>query len=85
MPDVGFPFICCEYVSLPLVNKEAASAYGKAEYSQAGNPNRERERERKRERVGAVRETTCSWRKTLEHTGRQQPHGDTHINRNGFI
>ena len=40
--DVGFPSVCCEYVLLPLVNKEAALAYGKAEYSKAGNPSRDR-------------------------------------------
>ena len=27
--DVGFPSICCEYVLLPLVNKEADLAYGR--------------------------------------------------------
>ena len=31
--DVGFPSVCCEYVLLSLVNKEAALAYGRAEYS----------------------------------------------------
>ena len=34
--NVGFPSVCYEYVLLPLVNKEAASAYSRAEYSQAG-------------------------------------------------
>ena len=34
--------VCCEYVSLLLVNKEAALAYGRAEYSKAGNPSRDR-------------------------------------------
>ena len=29
--DVGVS-ACCEYVLLPLVNKEAALAYGRAEY-----------------------------------------------------
>ena len=33
---MGFPSVCCEYVLLPLVVKEAASAYMTAEYSQAG-------------------------------------------------
>ena len=32
--DVGFPSVCCECVLLPLVNKEATLAYGRAEYSQ---------------------------------------------------
>ena len=26
-------YVCCEYVLLPLVNKEAALAYGREEYS----------------------------------------------------
>ena len=34
--DVGFPSVCCEYVLQPLVNKKAASAYRKADYSQYG-------------------------------------------------
>ena len=34
--DVGCPSVCCEYVLLSLVNKEAALAYGRAEHSQAG-------------------------------------------------
>ena len=29
--DVGFPSVCCEYVLLLLANKEAASAYVRAE------------------------------------------------------
>ena len=43
--DVGFPSVCDEYVLLPLVNKEAASAYGRAEYIQSGRIQREREKE----------------------------------------
>lgn len=31
----------CEYVSLPLLNKDAASAYGRTEYSLVGNPSRD--------------------------------------------
>ena len=42
MDDVGFPFVCCEYVLLPLVNNETALVYGRAEYSKMGNPNRDR-------------------------------------------
>ena len=34
--DVGFPFVCCEYVLLPLVNKEVTSAYSSTEYRRAG-------------------------------------------------
>ena len=40
--DVGFPSVCCEYVLSPLVNKEAALSYGRAEYSNVGNPSRDR-------------------------------------------
>ena len=39
---VGFPSVCCEYILLSLVNKEAALTYGKAEYSKAINPSRGR-------------------------------------------
>ena len=34
--DVGFPFVCYEYVLLLLVNKEADLLYDRAEYSQTG-------------------------------------------------
>ena len=51
VPDVGCPSVCYKYVLLPLVNKEAALAYSRAEYSQAG---------RDIERVGGVKEMTCS-------------------------
>ena len=37
----GFPSECYEYVLLSLVNKEAALAYGRAEYK-VGSPSRER-------------------------------------------
>ena len=33
----GFPSVCHGDVLLSLVNKEAALAYGRAEYSKAGN------------------------------------------------
>lgn len=46
--DVGFPSAFSEYVLLPLVNREAASAYGKTEYSHPGRD--------ERERVGKIRE-----------------------------
>ena len=32
---MGLSSICCDYALLPLVNKEVALAYGRAEYSQA--------------------------------------------------
>ena len=40
--DVGFPSVFCEYVLLPLVNKEAVLAYGREEYGKAGNPSIDR-------------------------------------------
>ena len=40
--DVGFPSVWYEYVLLPLVNKEATLAYGRAECSKVGNPSRNR-------------------------------------------
>ena len=40
--DLEFPCVCCEYVLLPLVNKEATLAYGRAEYSKVGIPSRNR-------------------------------------------
>ena len=39
--NVGFPSAGCEYVLLPVVNKEATLGYGRAEYSKAGNPSRD--------------------------------------------
>ena len=42
-----FPSVCYEYVLLPLVNKEVASAYSRVEHSQTG---------RDIERVGRVKD-----------------------------
>ena len=36
------PSVCNEYVLLPLINKEASLANGRAEYSKAENPSRDR-------------------------------------------
>ena len=67
---------------LPLVNKEAALAYSKAEYSQAGNPNRDKQREQDESRKHhATDEEERCW----NLTGKLQPCGDTQINRNGLI
>ena len=44
--DVGFPSVCYEFVLLPLVNKEVALVYNRAEYGQTGKDI---------ERVGGVR------------------------------
>ena len=35
---VGCPSVCCEYVLLPLVNREADLANSQGEYSEAGKP-----------------------------------------------
>ena len=40
--EVGCPFVCCEFVLLPLVNKDSALTYGRAEYNKAGNLSRDR-------------------------------------------
>ena len=37
--ELGFPSVCCEYVLLPLVNNEAALAYGRTEYRYVGKLN----------------------------------------------
>ena len=42
-----FPSVCCEYVLLPLVNKEAAWPMARADDSQAGILNRDIYRERR--------------------------------------
>ena len=53
--DVGCPSVCCDCVLQPLGNKEAALAYGRVEYSEAGNPNKE-----KREKKMELREMQAS-------------------------
>ena len=40
---MGCPSVCCEYVLLPLTNKEADLANNQAEYTQAGNLRKEPE------------------------------------------
>ena len=37
--DVGFPSVCCEYVLLSLVNKDATLACGRAEQNVVGKLN----------------------------------------------
>ena len=39
---MGCPFVSCEHVLLPMVNKDTALAYGKADYSKVGNQSRNR-------------------------------------------
>ena len=40
--NVGFTSVWCKYVLLSLVNKEAALAYSKTEYTNVGIPSRDR-------------------------------------------
>ena len=42
---VGLSSICCEYVLLSFVNKDATVAYGRAEKRHVGNSNRDIERQ----------------------------------------
>ena len=72
--------VCCEHLLLPLVNKEVALAYSRAEYSQAG-------RDIYIERIDGEKEIQCRCgrRKMPEQklTNKPQPCGE--INRNGLI
>ena len=45
---MGFPSVCCEYVLLPLVNKEAASAYGRVNIARLEEIEREQAEPRRR-------------------------------------
>ena len=79
---MGFPPICCKYVLFPLVNKEAAWAYGRAEYKQAGNRSRDeggKKMESERCHVAAEVERCQNLIGTLQLCE------DTQINRNGLI
>ena len=75
---MGFPSVCCEYVLLPLVNKETALLYGRAEYNQPGRDYRE-SRQSQRD-VSLPKDTDVS---TLP--GKPQPSGNTQNNRNRLI
>ena len=55
------PSACCEYVLLPLVNKEDALAYVRAEYSKVGNTSRDK----RRKEVSEI-PCSCQRRKTPE-------------------
>ena len=81
MVDVGFPSGCCEYVLLPLVNKEVVLAYsGRIELGRKTKMNAWRKKaESEKHHVAAEGER--SW----NLTSRPQPYGDTQINRNGLI
>ena len=63
LPHVGFTSVFCEYVLLLLVNKEAALAYGRAEYSKAENPSRDRGRKK----VGSKRCHVAAKREKCQH------------------
>ena len=54
--DVGCPSVCCEFVLLPFVNKEANLANNQAEQSQVRNPNRYREKKSQVREIIAVAE-----------------------------
>ena len=79
--DVGFPSVCCECVLLPLVNKEAALAYVREEYSKAENPSRDRGGKK----AESGRHHLVDKRGCQNLTGKPQLHGDTQTNRNGLI
>ena len=81
--DVGLLSECCENLLLPLLNKEAAVAYGRTEYSNAGNLSRDREG--KKVESGRCH-VAAEGEKHQNFTSRPQPHGNTQINnRNGLV
>ena len=75
LADVGFPSVCCEYVLLALVNKEATSAYGRAKKISG-----RKFEQRYIKRIGRVKEA-----QEARGSSKPQPRGDTQINRNGLI
>ena len=79
---MGCSSVYCEYVLLSLVNKEAALAYGRAEYSKAGIPSRDRgekKMESDKPHVAAKGE------RCQNLIGKSQFCGAIQINRNGLI
>lgn len=76
--DVGTHSVCSEYVLLPLVKKESALAYGRSEYSKAGNPSNEKGC--KQEESGRCHVARKGGQQNL--TRKAQPHSNTQINRN---
>ena len=74
-----FPSVCCEYVLLPFVNKEAALAYGRAEQSKEGNLSRDRGRKKAE---SGRRHIAAEGERCRNLTSKPQPRGDTQINRN---
>ena len=55
---MGFPSVRYEYVSFPLVIKEAVSANGLSRVKPGG-----KSEQKYREKVGGVKETPCSYRR----------------------
>ena len=56
-----YPSVCCEYILLPLVNKEAALINSQIEYSQVENPGKDTEKKEDRVRKipAATEEARC--------------------------
>lgn len=80
--DLVFVSLCCEYVLLELVNKEAPLGYGRSEYIKTENPSRDRGEKRtelERHHVAAKGE------RCQNLTGKPWTHDDTWINRNGLL
>ena len=73
---MGFPSVCCKYVLLPLVNKDAALANGRAEQTQVG-----KQGERMQNQSYAIQ----LQEKDVRTLPVPQSHGDTQMNRNGLI
>ena len=74
---MGFPSGCCEYVLLPLVNKEAALGLLKCRIGQGGNSKQIEKEKRQSQRAGV-------YQILAEPCSRPRPHGDAQINRDGL-
>ena len=77
-----FPSVCYEYGLLTLVNKEAVSAYGRAEYSKVGNPSRDKGG--KKVELGRCH-VAAEGERHQNLTGKAQPHANVQSNKNGLI
>ena len=75
--DVGFPSVCCEYVLLPLINKDSALCLWKDSINSG-----EKSEQRYREKVGTgkVMPSRCQRREmpavNQKITSKSQPCGD---------
>ena len=65
---MGFPFVCYKYILLPLVNKDAALAYSRADYNQD-------ERDIEREKVESKRYHVAA-KGGRHHVAAQEAGGD---------